>query len=119
METAISITKSKIRAALESARGFANDDQSEEAQAARRIDSLGDLDGLVIVARLTIKKQPDYADKNTIAEIVTPSCITTTACPERRRRPNGRSHRAMRWKRKYPFSWEGAEPATQKERSTP
>jgi hypothetical protein len=73
IKTAISITRARVRASLESAFGFAPDDASDEANKARGFDSWADLNGLEIVVRLGIKKQQDYADKNIIQEIITPA----------------------------------------------
>jgi hypothetical protein len=72
LQTAIDITRSKIKALLESARGVNSGDDSEEANDKRSFDSVLDLDGLVFVARIGIKTNPGYSDKNVINEIITP-----------------------------------------------
>jgi hypothetical protein len=71
---AIEITRAKIKALLNSAHGLNTADKSEEAQKKRSFESLLDLDGLVFVARVSIKSQPGtgYRDKNIIQEILTP-----------------------------------------------
>jgi hypothetical protein len=48
-QEAASISNSRIRAMLESAKGIRPDDNSEAAKAARRFTSWGDLDGLCFV----------------------------------------------------------------------
>jgi hypothetical protein len=71
------ITKSRIRALLDSAQGLRSDDESEAAKAKRRIPSLSRLDGIPFVARLSIEAggaAPNggfYPDKNRIAKIIT------------------------------------------------
>ena len=67
------ISRKTILAILESARGIRHDDNSEAAQAARKVSSWADLDGLRFVARLGVKPPQDgYQAKNTILEVVTP-----------------------------------------------
>jgi hypothetical protein len=73
IKTAISITQARVRATLESAFGFAYEDESEQACKARTLESWADLNGLEIVVRVGVRKQPDYADKNVIQEIITPA----------------------------------------------
>jgi hypothetical protein len=73
MKTAVGISHARIRATLESAHGYETEDKSDEATKACTIDSYSELNGLEIVARLGVKKQDGYADKNIIQEIVTPS----------------------------------------------
>jgi hypothetical protein len=74
MATAMEITRSRIRSLLESARGYAPDDDSPEAVEARKISSFEDLTGLTLVARVSIKSGGGtYKDKNVIAEILTPA----------------------------------------------
>lgn len=71
-KTAADITKSQLRAMLESARGIKPDDESEQAQAARRIEGFDELDNLRFVAVVGVRKQEGYDDKNTLAAVVTP-----------------------------------------------
>ncbi|MHA3913869.1 hypothetical protein [Halovulum sp. GXIMD14793] len=62
-----------IRAALESARGIAPTDTSEQAMQARRINGLSDLDGLEFVAIINVQESddPQYpAPKNVIQNVV-------------------------------------------------
>jgi hypothetical protein len=73
------ISRGKLRAILESARGIQPSDTSKEARKARTAE-LGDFDGLRFIARIGIEKgKPkndgsgeNYADRNTIAAIITP-----------------------------------------------
>jgi hypothetical protein len=66
------ISKSTLRAILESARGIRSDDKSEAANAARKTKGYGDFDGLRFVARLGVRPPKDgYAAKNTILEVTT------------------------------------------------
>lgn len=73
IKTAMGITHARIRATLESAFGYAPDDQSAEAIKACTINSYADLNGLEIVARLGVRKQNDYPDRNVIQEVITPA----------------------------------------------
>ena len=71
--TAGGISRSLLKAVLESARGIAPDDKSEAAQKARKVESWGDFNNLRFVARIGVKPAKDgYAAKNTIMEVVTP-----------------------------------------------
>jgi hypothetical protein len=67
------ISRKTLRAILESARGIRPDDKSEAAQAARKLDSWGDLDQLRFIAKLGVRPASgNYPAKNTILEVVTP-----------------------------------------------
>jgi hypothetical protein len=67
------ISRSTLKAMLESARGIRPDDTSEAAQKARMVANWGEFDGLRFVARLGVKPpQNGFAAKNTIAEVITP-----------------------------------------------
>ena len=61
-----------VRGILNSSRGISDKDTSPQAQAARRIGGLGDLDGLEFVARIDIGKDVNGEDKNEIRSAVTP-----------------------------------------------
>jgi hypothetical protein len=61
-----------IRGILNSARGLSDKDQSEAAQAARRIAGFADLDGLEFVARIDIGTDTNGDDKNEVRAAVTP-----------------------------------------------
>jgi hypothetical protein len=67
------IPRNTLRAILESAHGIRPDDNSEAAQAKRKVSGWQDLDGLRFVARLGVRPPKDgYAAKNTILEVITP-----------------------------------------------
>jgi hypothetical protein len=76
---AAEISRGKLRAMLESARGIKPSDTSAEARRARTAE-LGDFDGLRFIAKIGIEKgRPkndgsgeNYADRNTIAAVITP-----------------------------------------------
>jgi hypothetical protein len=76
---AAEISRGKLRAILESARGIKPNDTSKEAREARTAE-LGDFDGLRFIAKIGIEKgRPkndgsgeNYADRNTIAAVITP-----------------------------------------------
>jgi hypothetical protein len=78
-EEAANISRGKLRAVLESARGVKPDDMSEEARKARTAE-LSDFDGLRFIARIGIEKgKPrndgtgeNYPDRNVITTIITP-----------------------------------------------
>ena len=61
-----------IKGILNSARGISNKDNSPAAQNARRINGLGDLEGIEFVARVDVEKDQHGNDKNTIKIAVTP-----------------------------------------------
>lgn len=62
--------RSTIRAILESARGIEPNDESPQAQSARRINSYNDLNGLEFLVK--VGEDLNY-NKNTISSIVTPN----------------------------------------------
>lgn len=68
------ITRSTLRAMLESARGIMPDDNSDQAMQARRINGWQDFCGLVFLAKLGVEKDKtgQYADKNRIMAVITP-----------------------------------------------
>jgi hypothetical protein len=61
-----------IRGILNSARGVSDKDNSPEAQARRRINGFGDLDGVEFIARIDIGTDTNGEDKNEIRNAVTP-----------------------------------------------
>ena len=61
----VSITRSFIRGALESAYGVDPADDSAGAMDARRLGDWDDLNGLEFVARFSIEKGDDYTDQRT------------------------------------------------------
>jgi hypothetical protein len=61
-----------IRGMLNSARGISDKDTSPQAQAARRISSFADLDGIEFVARIDIGTDANGEEKNEIRSAVTP-----------------------------------------------
>jgi hypothetical protein len=76
---AAEISRGRLRSVLESARGIRPDDKGAEARKARTAE-LADFDGLRFIARIGIEKgKPkndgsgeNYADRNSIAAVVTP-----------------------------------------------
>jgi len=72
-QKAADISRSRLRAMLESARGIDPSDESENAIAGRRVGSLGDFDGLRFWAVVGYEKGKDgYKDKNVLKAVVTP-----------------------------------------------
>ena len=61
-----------VRAILNSARGLSDKDSSPQAQAARRISGIGDLDGIEFVAKIDVGKDTNGDDKNEIRAAITP-----------------------------------------------
>jgi hypothetical protein len=61
----VSITRSYIRAVIESAFGIDPADDSQEAMNGRRISDWQDLDGLEFVARFDIEEGTDFTDQRT------------------------------------------------------
>jgi hypothetical protein len=75
---AIEITRNKLRAILESARGIKPNDVSPEARAALRAKD-ADFDGMRFIAKIGIEKGKDkgngdgaYPDRNFLLTVVTP-----------------------------------------------
>lgn len=67
------ISKSTIRAMLNSARGVKPDDESQQAIAARRISNWGDLDGLEFVVKVRVQPARDgYQASNSIGQVIEP-----------------------------------------------
>lgn len=82
-KTAAGITRSRLRAMLESARGIMPSDTSPDAIAARRANGWGDFDGLVFCAKIGIEQgalkdkmagpqSERWDDKNVIKAVITP-----------------------------------------------
>jgi hypothetical protein len=70
--TAADITRRKLRAIIESARGIKPADMSEAAKKARVVE-YADFDGLRFLARIGVEPARDnYRAKNFIAEVITP-----------------------------------------------
>ena len=63
--------RSFVKGILNSARGFSAKDDSPQAQAARRINGIGDLDGIEFTARIDIEKNQHGEDKNAIKTAIT------------------------------------------------
>lgn len=64
--------RSYIKAILNSARGFKSADNSEEAQQARRLTDLSELNGIIFLARIDVEKDQEGIDKNVIKTAITP-----------------------------------------------
>jgi hypothetical protein len=64
--------RSFIKAILNSARGFSENDNSPAAQSARKINGIGDLDGIEFVAKITTKKDQNEELRNEIRFAITP-----------------------------------------------
>jgi hypothetical protein len=70
---AADISKRRLRAMLESARGIRQDDKSDTAREARRAASYADLNGLSFIARIGVEPpQNGYKAKNMLDHVVTP-----------------------------------------------
>ena len=66
------IGRSFIKAILNSARGFSESDNSPQAQNARKINGLADLDGIEFVAKITTKKDQNDELRNEIRFAIAP-----------------------------------------------
>jgi hypothetical protein len=74
-EIAADITRRRLRAILESARGF-KDESSEAAVQARRITSWAEFDGLRFIARVGVEPASNgYRAKNNLIEVITPDRV--------------------------------------------
>lgn len=82
-EKAANITRSRLRAMLESARGIDPSDGSDDAMKARRADGWGTFDGLAFCVKIGVEQgglkdktagpqSERYADKNVIKAVITP-----------------------------------------------
>jgi len=72
-QTAADITRSRLRAILESARGITPDDESEQAMNARRVSGIGDFDGLRFWAVVGLEPaKGEYKAKNVLKAVITP-----------------------------------------------
>jgi len=76
---AIKISRAKLCAIIECARGIRPNDMSETARQARHLNSYGDFDGLRFIARIGIEKgaarssgDGTFPDKNRLLEVITP-----------------------------------------------
>jgi hypothetical protein len=70
---AAEISRSRLRAILESARGIRLDDMSETAKQARQVAGLQDFDGLRFLGRIGVEPARDnYPAKNVLLDAVTP-----------------------------------------------
>jgi hypothetical protein len=63
--------RSFVRGALNSSRGLSDKDNSPQAQNARRISGLADLDGIEFVARIDVGTDSNGEEKNEIRQAVT------------------------------------------------
>lgn len=82
---AANITRSTLRAILESARNIRPDDVTESGVAARRISGWQDFCGLIFLAKIGVEKDKtgQYPDKNRITMVITPDMKEyTTGTPE-------------------------------------
>jgi hypothetical protein len=71
--TAADVSRRRLRAMLESARGIKPDDKSDAANAARRTESWGDFDGLRFIGKIGIEPaKGEYRAKNILLEVITP-----------------------------------------------
>lgn len=64
--------RSFVRGILNSARGISGKDNSPNAQAARRINSFADLDGIEFIGKVGMGEDQNGEDKNEIRTAVTP-----------------------------------------------
>ncbi len=71
---AAGITRSTLRAILESSRGISPDDNSDAASKGRCINGWGDFCGLTFTAKIGIEKDKTgrYNDRNKIQSVITP-----------------------------------------------
>lgn len=70
---AVEITRSRLRAMLESARGINPADESQDATSARRVNSYQDFDGIRFWAVAGYEPaKGEYKEKNTFKAVITP-----------------------------------------------
>lgn len=73
-EEAVNISRSRLRALLESARGIKSNDQSDAAKQKRQVNGYSEFDGLepFVAIRIEKSKDPQYQDKNKMSYAITP-----------------------------------------------
>jgi hypothetical protein len=72
--TAREISRQRLRAILESARGIRPDDQSEAARKARAVGGWEDFNGIKFVAKIGIEPAKNgFRARNTLLEVITPN----------------------------------------------
>jgi hypothetical protein len=72
-EQAAEVSRSRLRAILESARSIRPDDMSDAAKQARHVGSYAEFDGLRFIGRIGVEPARDnYRAKNTLLAAVTP-----------------------------------------------
>ena len=77
------ISRARIRAILESARGIKPDDKSPTAEKGRQIESYADLDGLNFIGKIGVEPaQNGYKAKNFLDEVITPDRKSWSKPPE-------------------------------------
>jgi hypothetical protein len=70
---AAEISRARLRAILESARGIRPDDSSEGAKQARQVASYGEFDGLRFIGRIGVEPAKDnFPAKNILLDAITP-----------------------------------------------
>ncbi|MBI1209268.1 MAG: hypothetical protein GC191_18525 [Azospirillum sp.] len=104
------ITKSQLRAMIDSALGLNPKDESEGARQRRMLRGFADLSGISFVAKIGIKKNkdPKFADQNALAHVVTPDEKEWQAVMSGQEVPIGG---AAGWGQPAQAAWGGAQPA--------
>jgi len=64
--------KALLRAVVESARNIHPDSQDPQAVKGRELKNPKELNGLIFVAKIGVKKSEEYGDKNKLVEVLTP-----------------------------------------------
>jgi hypothetical protein len=88
--TAADISRRRLRAILESARGIRPEDESDAAKQARRTESWGDFDGLRFIGRIGVEpRKGEYRAKNILLEVITPDRKEWRQVEQLPKQPNG------------------------------
>lgn len=69
-QKSMNYSRAMVRSILEAARGYTPTEESPEAVAARKFDSVFELDGMEVWVELGVEKSEGYDDRNTIKKIV-------------------------------------------------
>lgn len=95
---AANISRSTLRAILESARNVDPNDASDAAKRKRLVTGYGDFDGLVFVGKAGIEPGKDgYQDKNKLKNVVTPNMPNYKAPQQMGKAPSAPSANPPNW----------------------
>ncbi len=113
------ISRSTLRAILESSRNIKAGDVSANAIKARQIKNYFNFDGMNFVAKIGIQKaekETDYSDQNKIKKVITPDMEEYNIIKSGQAMPTKKTT-PQKTKVRDAFSWTGSEPETPNDES--